>query len=538
MSFQGFSVILHSLARARTIVYIKNNKNGMKRLPIGIQSFEKLREDDYLYVDKTQLVYDLTNGGGNYLFLSRPRRFGKSLLLTTLKAYFEGRKDLFEGLAIMELEHSWKQHPVLHLDLNTGDYTSVEGLWNMFRRHIENWEKQYDIVPTINSLPDRFANIITSLDNVVILVDEYDKPLVETLDKPELNSQFRDNMRGMYSVLKTCDKHIRFAMLTGVSRFKDVGIFSGLNNLEDFSLNPMVAKACGFTAQELHDNFAEHLRQFAEKEQVSPDQLLTKLKQMYDGYCFAPNAEGVYNPFSLLNSLKQCRFANYWYQSGTTSWLMKQLDITTVNLEQFSDDQVVARTLIDDARIGGNAIALLYQTGYLTIKGYDREFDSYRLGFPNLEVENSFIDSLVPYFTHKSDADATSFIETSTRALRRGDPEEFLRQMQSFLAGVPYELVRPNENWYQTVVYLLCRLIGFYTQAEYHTSRGRIDMVLQTNDYIYIFEFKINLPAEAAARQIEERDYALPFANDPRRLFRVAVSFNIEKRNIDQWIIK
>ena len=510
----------------------------MKKLPIGIQSFEKLREDDYLYVDKTQLVYDLTHGGGSYLFLSRPRRFGKSLLLSTLKAYFEGRKDLFEGLAIMELEHDWKQHPVLHLDLNTGNYTSVDGLIDVFRSHIQTWETTYGIQPQAESLPMRLANIITSLDNVVILIDEYDKPLIETLDKPELNSLFRDNMRGMYSVLKTCDKHIRFAMLTGVSRFKDVGIFSGLNNLEDISLDPMVATACGFTEQELRDSFAEHLRRFADEEQVSPERLLTKLKQMYDGYCFAPNAEGVYNPFSLLNSLKQCRFANYWYQSGTTSWLMKQLNITTVNLEQFSDDQVVARTLIDDARIGGNPIALLYQTGYLTIKGYDHEFDSYRLGFPNLEVENSFIDSLVPYFTHKSDADATSFIETSTRALRCGNPEEFLRQMQIFLAGVPYELVRDDENYYQTVVYLLCRLIGFYTQAEFHTSYGRIDMVLQTNDYIYIFEFKIDLPAKVGAKQIEERDYALPFAADPRKLFKVAVSFDTQKRNIDEWQIK
>lgn len=509
----------------------------MKKLPIGIQSFESLRKDDYLYVDKTQLVFNLVHDG-KYFFLSRPRRFGKSLLLNTLKAYFEGRKDLFEGLAIMELEHDWKQHPVLHLDLNTGDYTSVDGIETMFRSHVLRWEQQYGVVPSAESIPTRFADLINALNNVVILIDEYDKPLVETLDKPELNSQFRDRMRGMYSVLKTCDTHIRFALLTGVSRFKDVGVFSGLNNLEDISLDPMVATACGFTEQELRDNFAEHLYQFAEKEQVSSDLLLTKLKQMYDGYCFAPKAEGVYNPFSVLNSLKQCRFANYWYQSGTTSWLMKQLNITTVNLEQFSDDQVVARTLIDDARIGGNPIALLYQTGYLTIKGYDREFDSYRLGFPNLEVENSFIDSLVPYFTDKSDAEATSFIETSTRALRRGDPEEFLRQMQVFLAGVPYELVRDDENYYQTVVYLLCRLIGFYTQAEFHTSYGRIDMVLQTNDYIYIFEFKINLPAKIGAKQIEEHDYALPFASDPRKLFKVAVSFNTQKRNVDDWTIK
>ncbi len=510
----------------------------MKNLPIGIQSFEKLRKGDYLYVDKTRMVYDLTHSGGTYFFLSRPRRFGKSLLLSTLKAYFEGKRDLFEGLEIMELEHDWKQHPVLHLDLNTGDYTSVEGLWGMFQRHVDQWEKQFGITTDLSTLPDRFANIINSLQDVVILLDEYDKPLIETLDKPELNSAFRDRLRSMYSVLKTCDAHIRFAMLTGVSRFKDLGIFSGLNNLEDITLDTSVATICGFTEDELRDNFGEYISLFAEQEGIGEEALLLKLKQMYDGYCFAAGAEGMYNPFSLLNALKKKHFGNYWYQSGTTTWLMKQLQITTEGLEQFSDDRVVARTLIDDARIGGNPIALLYQTGYLTIKGYDREFDSYRLGFPNREVENSFIDSLLPYFTYRNDADTTSFIQCASLALKSGDPEEFLRQMQSFLAGVPYEMVRPNENWYQTVVYLLCRLMGFYTQAEYHTSHGRVDMVLQTPYYIYVFEFKIDLPAETGTRQIEERDYALPFASDPRKLFRVAVSFNTEKRNIDEWQIK
>ena len=509
----------------------------MKKLPIGIQSFEKLRDGNYVYVDKTRFVYDLAHSGGNYFFLSRPRRFGKSLLLTTLKAYFEGKRNLFEGLAIMELEREWKQHPVLHLDLNTGDYTSVEGLWAMFRSHVTQWEQQFGLTTQDESLPIRFADIINSLDDVVILFDEYDKPLVETLDKPELNTAFRERMRSMYSVLKTCDAHICFAMLTGVSRFKDLGIFSGLNNLEDITLDSSVATVCGFTEGELSDNFGEYIDLFARQEGIGYDELTARLKRMYDGYCFASDAEGVYNPFSLLNSLKQKRLSNYWYQSGTTTWLMKQLDITATGLEQFSNDCVVARTLVDDARIGSNPIALLYQTGYLTIKGFDREFDAYRLGFPNREVESSFIDSLLPYFTSKNDAEATSFIQRSTIALKKGDPEEFLYQMQSFLAGVPYELVRPNENWYQTVVYLLCRLLGFYTQAEYHTSSGRVDMVLQTPNYIYVFEFKIDLPAVVGARQIEERDYALPFASDPRKLFRVAVSFNTEKRNIDEWHI-
>ena len=273
----------------------------MKKLPIGIQSFEKLRDDNYVYVDKTRFVYDLAHSGGSYFFLSRPRRFGKSLLLTTLKAYFEGKRHLFEGLAIMELEHDWKQHPVLHLDLNTGDYTSVEGLWDMFRSHVIRWEKQFGVTPQDESIPTRFASIINSLDDVVILLDEYDKPLIETLDKPELNTAFRERMRSMYSVLKTCDAHIRFAMLTGVSRFKDLGIFSGLNNLEDITLDRSVATICGFTEDELHDNFGEYISLFAEQEGIGENELTARLKQRWHQECITCRVDLVAHGFAVIH---------------------------------------------------------------------------------------------------------------------------------------------------------------------------------------------------------------------------------------------
>ena len=510
----------------------------MKKLPIGIQSFEKLREGGYLYVDKTRLVYDLTHNGGNYYFLSRPRRFGKSLLISTLKAYFEGKKDLFEDLGIMELEHDWKQHPVLHLDLNTGDYTSVEGLWAMFRNHIEQWERQYDIVPTQDDLPMRFANLINSMNDVVILVDEYDKPLLQTMNDVELQDRFRTILKSMYSVLKTCDAHLRFALLTGVSRFSHVSIFSDLNNLRDITLNNAYAAICGITEEELRSTFAEHISHLAMQQDTTDADILAQLKAMYDGYHFTASMVDVYNPFSLLNAFADGEFRSYWYQSGTPTFLIKRLENNHVEIPDLSEGKLAANSLADTDSVGDNWLALFFQTGYLTIKGYDRVLKTYYLGFPNREVEEGFMKSLIPHYTRQNDNKTTTFIQGAYQALTSGDPEAFLLQMQGFLAGVPYELVRPNENWYQTVVYLLCRLIGFYVQAECHTSHGRVDMVLQTPNYIYVFEFKIDLPAKVGARQIEERDYALSFANDPRKLFCEAVSFNTEKRNIDEWQIK
>ena len=509
----------------------------MKKLPIGIQSFESLRNDDYIYVDKTSLAYKLAHGG-KYFFLSRPRRFGKSLLLSTLKAYFEGKRHLFEGLGIMELEHDWKEHPILHLDLNTGDYSSEEGLWAMFQRHIVQWERQYGITPTQNDLPSRFVNIINSLNDVVILVDEYDKPLLQTMDDIVLQDRFRTILKSMYSVLKTCDAHLRFALLTGVSRFSHVSIFSDLNNLYDITLNDDYAAICGITEEELRIAFAEHISHLAAKENTTDADILAQLKAMYDGYHFSASLVDVYNPFSLLNAFADGYMRSYWYQTGTPTFLIKRLESNHAEIPDLTEGKLATASLSDTDSVGDNWMALFFQTGYLTIKGYDRILRSYRLGFPNREVEEGFVKSLIPHYTQRNDQQTTSFLTGAYHALTGGDPEEFLYQMQSFLAGIPYDLVRPNENWYQTVVYLLCRLLGFYTQAEYHTSCGRVGMVLQTDDYIYIFEFKINLPPVVGARQIAERDYTLPFATDPRHLFRVAVSFDTEKRNLDSWKIE
>ena len=509
----------------------------MKKLPLGIQTFENLRRDGYLYVDKTDYVFRLTHGDGKCFFLSRPRRFGKSLLLTTLKAYFEGKKELFDGLAISTMEQDWKQHPVLHLDLNTGDYSSAEGLWAMFQRHIEQWEKTYGIVPSQTGLPERLVNIINSLCNVVVLVDEYDKPLLQAIENAELQDQFRSILKSMYSVLKTCDAHIRFALLTGVSRFSHVSIFSDLNNLQDISLSDNYAAVCGITDEELRNAFAKHIEAMALKENSSCEQVLAEAKKMYDGYHFTASMVDIYNPFSLLNAFAQQRFDSYWYQSGTPTFLIKMLETSQVDLPDLSEGNVETDSLGDTDSVGDNWVALFFQTGYLTIKGYDKVFNTYRLGFPNREVEMGFMQSLVPHYAQRDRSKTSNYIITSVKALQAGDADAFLRQMQAFLAAVPYELVRPSENYYQTVVYLLCRMLGFYTQAEYHTSRGRIDMMLQHGGYTYIFEFKIDGSADGAIAQINDRDYPLPFAADGTKLYKIGVNFNTEKRNIDDWRI-
>lgn len=380
-----------------------------KRLPIGIQSFEKLREGGYVYVDKTRFVYDLAHGGGSYFFLARPRRFGKSLLVSTLKAYFEGKRSLFEGLDIMGLERDWNEHPVLLLDLNTGDYTSEGGLWAMFRNHIERWEERYGVVPTQDDLPMRFVNLINSLEDVVVLVDEYDKPLLQTMEDEVLQERFRTILKSMYYVLKTCDAHIRFALLTGASLFSHVSIFSDLNNLRDITLNNSFAAICGITEEELRTAFAEHIDSWAGQRGTKSDSILAELKRMYDGYHFTDSMVDVYNPFSLLNAFADGDFRSYWYQTGTPSFLIKRLESNRVNLPDLSDGKLVASSLADTDSVGDNWLALFFQTGYLTIKGYDPKTRFYRLGFPNLEVEEGFVKSLIPHYTRRNDNETTAF---------------------------------------------------------------------------------------------------------------------------------
>ena len=508
----------------------------MKKLPIGIQSFESLRKGDYLYVDKTRMVFDLARDG-KYYFLSRPRRFGKSLLISTLEAYFEGKKDLFEGLGIMELEQEWKRVPVLRLDLNMGNYMSLSGLEAVLESSLRHWEERYGLEKHTDDLTVRFSDIICALNEVVVLVDEYDKPLLETIDKPDLQEQMRQQLKSFYSVLKNNDAHIRFAMLTGVSKFNHISIFSGLNNLYDITLNDHYAALCGITEEELRTSFAEHITAMAAKMKTTEEEVLARLKRMYDGYHFSTAMVDVYNPFSLLNAFADGELRPYWYHTGTPSFLIKLLRERKMKVEDMSAGEVYAKSLLDKEEVTEDAIALFYQTGYLTIKGYNPISGNYRLGFPNREVETGFFDSLLPVYVNKQDNELAAYNEHFFQALYSGQPEQFMRTMQSLLAGVPYDIIRDTENYYQTVLFLVCRLMGYAVQAECRTSDGRIDMVVGTEQYLYVFEFKLDRSADEALAQINSKDYMLPYRTDNRKAYKIGVNFNTEKRNIDEWKI-
>lgn len=516
----------------------------LRKLPIGVQSFEKIRKGNYVYVDKTKKILQLINEG-TYCFLSRPRRFGKSLLISTLKAYFLGQKELFKDLFIDTVEKQWIHHPVIHLDLNSGIYDTEENLRENLNYHLSEFEKQYHITSTTNdTLEARFSNIIKTAYNrsgkgVVVLVDEYDKPLLQTIDNEELHGKFKTILKGVYSVLKTCDEYIRFGMLTGVTKFSQVSLFSDLNNLTDISLDEKYADICGLTVKEIEDNFDEYLHNFAKKEQTTKEEILSQLKAMYDGYHFTEDADvDIYNPFSVLNALNEQRFRNYWFQTGTPTFLWKLLQANNYNIQDFSTADIVAKDLTSKENMKDSPIALFYQTGYLTIKGFNRRSNMYQLGYPNKEVEESFLDYLMPKYLATNESTAVTYLDKLYKALEKGDAEDFLEKLKSLFASTPYELIKDTENHYQTVVFIVCKLLGYIVQAESHTSNGRIDMYAKTDNFIYLFEFKFNRSSEEALNQIEDKGYAYKFQQDKRKLFKIGVNFTSEKKNIADYLIK
>ena len=515
--------------------------NG-KIYPIGIQNFEKIREDGYFYVDKTAWIYQLVKTG-SYYFLSRPRRFGKSLLISTLEAYFQGKKELFEGLAMEKLEKDWIKYPILHIDLNTQKYDTPESLEDKLNGVLYEWECLYGTSPAEKSLAMRFEGIIERAcrkegQRVVILVDEYDKPMLQAIGNEELQQTFRNTLKPFYGALKSMDGYIQFAMLTGVTKFGKISVFSDLNNLDDISMREPYVNICGVSEQEIHDNLEEELHELANAQAMTYEETCAKLKEYYDGYHFAENTIGIYNPFSLLNTFKYNKFSNYWFETGTPTYLVELLKRSHYNLERMANEETSSDVLNSIYADSSNPIPVIYQSGYLTIKSYDEEFGSYQLGFPNREVEEGFVRYLMPFYTNVNKVESPFEIQKFVSEIRKGQPDAFLRRLQSFFADTPYELVRQLELHYQNVLFIVFKLVGLYTQVEYHTNMGRIDLVLKTNDYIYVMEFKLEGTAEEALQQINEKHYALPFATDPRKLFKIGVNFSNQLRNIEQWIIE
>jgi hypothetical protein len=512
----------------------------LKNMPIGVQDFEKLRNGDYLYVDKTALLYQLVSTGG-YYFLSRPRRFGKSMLLSTLHAYFSGKKELFEGLAIEKLEKDWVKYPVLHLDLNTSEYKTEDDLRNKLSSYLGDWEQQYGRDDRI-SLGDRFEGVIRRAyektgQRVVILVDEYDKPMLQAIENDKLQDSFRSILNGFYGALKSMDSCIEFAFLTGVTKFNKVSVFSDLNNLEDISLDKPYASICGITDEEIDTVLVPYVQRLAEETDCSYDDVREELRLQYDGYHFVYNSVAVYNPFSLLNTFKKNEFNNYWFETGTPSYLVYLLKKYHYKLEDMASAQVSDKALRGIQSQSSDPIQVIYQSGYLTIVGYNPTYKLYQLGIPNKEVEDGFYNYLLPNYANVSESQTEFYIANFVEEVKAGKVDEFFKRLSSLFADTPYELVKDLENHYQNVLFIVTKLMGFYVKAEYHTSEGRIDLVLQTDDYTYVMEFKLDGTAEEALAQINDKNYTLPFAVGNRKLVKVGVNFSSATRNIERWIV-
>ena len=513
----------------------------LRKLPIGIQTFAEIRKENYLYVDKTAFVWRIANTGKPY-FLSRPRRFGKSLLLSTFEAYFEGKKELFEGLAIAGMEKEWRKYPVLHLDLNAKKYGNSDDLLAMLNQHLEKWETVYGDEKRERSPEERFDYIIRRASEqcgcgVVVLVDEYDKPLLQALGDDALLDDYRKTLKAFYGVLKSSDRYLRFVFLTGVTKFAQVSVFSDLNQLNDISMKPQYATICGITRQELENTFFPELNQLAKTNELTYEDTLNKMTALYDGYHFCEFAEGVFNPFSVLNVFDGYKFSNYWFQTGTPTFLVELLKKSEYDLRTLIDGVEASASSFMEYRVdANNPIPLIYQSGYLTIKGYDKRFGNYLLKFPNDEVRYGFMDFLVPYYTSVVDDERGFYLGKFVRELESGDVDAFLTRLQAFFADFPYELNEKTERHYQVVFYLVFKLMGQFTGAEVRSARGRADAVVKTPKYIYVFEFKLNGTAEQALQQIDEKGYLIPYQVDGRELVKVGVEFSAEKRNIDRWL--
>lgn len=513
----------------------------MRKFPIGIQNFESLINDGYVYVDKTSLVYKMV-ATGRYYFLSRPRRFGKSLLLSTIEAYLSGKKELFKGLAIEKLEQKWEEHPILHLDLNTENYKEPDSLRRRLDNTLSYWEQLYGTREVETSLPLRFEGIVRRAcektgHRVVILVDEYDKPMLQAIGNEALQAEYRSLLKAFYSVLKSQDRYIKLAFLTGVTKFGKVSVFSDLNNLDDISMDYRYIDICGITDKELHENFDGDVALLGEKNGLTKEECYAKLKEQYDGYHFSKDGEGLYNPFSILNTLSKMEFSDYWFETGTPSFLVYLLKHSNYRLDRITEEQVSGDLLNSIDSMSRNPIPVIYQSGYLTIKGYDDRFGIYRLGFPNKEVETGFIKYLVPFYTPVEEEKTAFLITNFIMDIERGDPDSFMQRLQSMFADTDYKIAGKMELYFQNAMYLVFKMMGFYADVERTTSNGRIDVVLQTKDYIYVMELKLDGTADEALRQIEEKGYALPFAKDARKLYKIGVNFSSETRGIEEWKI-
>ena len=531
-----------------------------RKLPIGVQSFKVLRNDRYLYVDKTEYITQLVTSSRVY-FLSRPRRFGKSLFLSTLAAYFLGQKELFNGLylekaeeeqAVLENRAAWQEYPVFYLDFNTGQYNTERSLMSQLNLLLSRFEEVYGTNKNEEEISQRFAGVIQrayqqTSKQVVILVDEYDKPLLQTMGVNEtLNEQYRNELKAFYSVIKTCDEYIRFAFLTGVTKFSKISIFSDLNNLNDISLLPKYAGICGISQGELEATFAPEIKALAQANELTYDKTLKRLKQNYDGYCFAQRSENMYNPFSLLRVFDGQLFQSYWFSTGTPTFLVNYLKEAHYFIPDLDGQVVLTESELQTYRaVAQEPFPILFQSGYLTIKEYIKEARLYRLGFPNDEVRYGFLENLLPAYTAVPFGETGKSVWQFVEDVRKGNVNGFMERMQSLIAGISYDNfsskeLKLREQNYQTAVYLIFALMGQFVQTEVHCSTGRADCVVCTADTVYLFEFKLsgNGSAEDAIAQIQKQNYAAKYKMSGKKIVLIGAGFEEATRTIKNWKVE
>ena len=511
----------------------------MKKIPIGIQAFSKLIEGDFVYLDKTDMIYKIANTEA-YYFLSRPRRFGKSLTLSTLHDYFDGQKNLFVGTKMEKLETEWTKYPILFFDFNSEEYRTVDDVKSRIRFTLSKYEDIYGKAFAAETLSQMFESVITAANRktgkkVVILVDEYDKPLLNNILNTSLQDEIRTVLKSFYGVLKTCDGIIKMAFITGVTRFSKVSLFSDVNNLKDISMEHDFSSLCGATEQEIHQQLDEYVQQMADANDITKEDCYKDLKKWYEGYHFCENSVDIYNPFGLMRALDSKNFNDYWFETGTPTFLVEVMRNFDMHLSDLDGVECDSDELAKMDNFEDNPIPLLYQSGYLTIKGYDKMFKTYTLGMPNKEVGEAFSKFLLNFNFPKTRENAFS-VKNFARDVLSGNCDGFMKRLSALLADSNYEIVGNAEKYFQNVFYLIFKLLGFYTEVERNTSDGRMDAVVKTPQFIYVFEFKLDKPAQEALDQINSKDYPLPFAVDGRKLYKVGVSFSSDTRKVKEWV--
>ncbi len=521
-----------------------------RKYPVGIQTFSEMIRCGYVYVDKTDLVWQMTHYA-KYIFLSRPRRFGKSLLSSTLHSYFSGEKELFEGLKIMTLEQEWMQFPVLHFDLSGAKHMPAQGVRDELSRLLDKMEEDFGTNPKEKTPGMRLAGLIERAyeqtdRQVVVIIDEYDAPLLDVLHEDERLIEMREVMQEFYQRLKMMEPKIKFCFITGITKFSQLSIFSTINNLTNITMDARFAAICGITEQELLTTLQEDIQSLAEEYGVTYEAMRQKLKLQYDGYRFSEAPVEIYNPYSLMKAFQQSKVSNYWFESGTPTFLIHQLKHFHTDIMSLDHLEVPSTAFDQPTEAMTNALPLLYQSGYLTIKGYDRETEAYTLALPNQEVRVGYVRGLLPTYIGLDDANVQmGFAMKFWRALKNGDIHQAMREMQSYLAGIPYvegfklklKDVTNSEGFYEYTMYLIFSMLNVYTKTQIKCAGGRVDMVVWMPDAIYVFELKVGESAQAALRQIDEKGYAIPYQTDGRRIVKIGISMNAETRTVKEWMI-